>query len=190
MTTASDYSPEHYQELSTVFSDRTISAIHELKREFEKGLGEASEADQVGQLYKFHAQRMRVDMLNRFPFTKNYPYIKNEPFISPGMLPDLPFLTNACGYQVDDNEIVNFLCFAQENDLFKFLQSTSKSNSLITKLIDEYNSAKGMTPSIQHDLLMESIDQLDFDRQTDQLFYAFFHITLNEEWVTSQSIQK
>lgn len=178
-----------YDELSPIFDDQTIKTIQSLKRDFEKGLAGGASYDELSELYRFHAQRMKVDFLNRFPFTENYPYVQKQQFIKPDMLAKLPFLTDVCGYLINDSDKVNFPCFTKENDLFTFFQEASESNSLITRVITEYNTALGVTPSIQNGLLMNSIDQLNFDREADQLFYAFFHIILNDEWVISQELR-
>ena len=178
----------HSNELTPLFSDSSIAAISQLKHEFQKGLAGRSDYTNVGQLYKLHAQRMRIDMLERFPFTKNYPYNQKKQFISSEMLADLPFLTDACGYLINDTEQVNFPCFTKENKMFEYLKSNSDSN-LITQTITDYKTALGMTPTIQQNLLMNSIDELNFDREADQLFYALFHIVLNEEWVISQELK-
>ena len=178
----------HSKELASLFSDNSLAAINQLKHEFQKGLAGGSEYAHVGQLYKLHAQRMRIDKLEQFPFTKNYPYNLNKQFISAEMLADLPFLTDACGYLINDTETVHFPCFTKENKMFEYLISDSDSN-LITQTISDYKAALGMTPEIQHNLLMNSIDELNFDGEADQLFYALFHIVLNEEWVISQELK-
>ena len=176
-------------ELTTYFSKETITAVQDLKKRFEEGLAGGSSYTNIGQLYKLHAQRMRIDMLEKFPFVKNYPYNQEKKIIQSEDIIKLPFLTDACGYLINDTEKVNFPCFTKDNSLFTYLQSASRANALIKGIIAEYQSALGMTPSIQQSLLMDSIDQLNFDRYADQLFYALFHIVLNEEWVISQGLK-
>jgi len=185
---ADNISHSQSKELTSLFSDNSIAAIIQLKHQFEKGLAGGSDYTNVGQLYKLHAQRMRIDKLEHFPFTKNYPYNQKKRFISSHMLMELPFLTDACGYLINDTEKLSFPCFTKENKMFEYLKSDSDSN-LITQTITDYKAALGMTHTIQHNLLMNSIDELNFDRHADQLFYALFHIVLNEEWVISQQLK-
>ena len=170
-----------------IFQEKTIQSMAELKTKFEEGLG-AKAGSNLDQLYRLHANRLRTDIVNQTPFTINYPYDKSELFIDSIALEKLPFLTNACGFMIGDNVEVHYACFTQRNDFFKYLLSETNFNDVIRDFVIEYNKVGTITPMMQRNVVLDNPDKLDFKRFPDQLFYAMFHILLNEEHVTTKAV--
>ena len=175
--------------LNKYFSSQETAAILGIKEVFDKGLKGKSKDRTVSYYYEDHAQRMRMDYFNKFPYTLNYPY--NDKFDLrnvTGEVPQLSFLTKKCGFQNKDQEVVNYYCFKKESRFMEFLQLLGKDNTFIASLHEDYVNQMHITQQIKQHLLMNSQEGLDFQQIEHQVIYMFYQILINEERLAANKI--
>jgi len=176
----------------SIFKQKSeVTAINRIKHVFDEGLRGNSEKRDLAYLYKDHAQRMRLDYFNKYPYTLNYPYngkfdlnhVKED-------LPQLSFLTNKCGFQSKDGKkTVHYYCFKKESEFMKLMETLGKDNSLIASLHNDYAAQKHISQQTRNLLLMNSYEDLDFQKKEHQLIYMFYQILINEERLAAEKIK-
>ena len=182
--------PEIWQQY---FTKAEITAIVAIKQTFDKGLGANSKDRGTPYLYTYHANRMRGDYFNKFPYTLNFPY--NDKFDLEGLENEVQqlgrFITNKCGFQGKGNgEIIHYYCLKKEGPFMGLMQSLGKDNSLIASLHTDYIQQKSISKNAKQQLLMDSVENLDFDKAEHQLIYMFYQILINEERLATNKILK
>lgn len=170
------------------FNPVEYTIITQVKEKFERDIASGSQYTGLNQLYTLHAQRMRMDILEQFPFTQNPPYSHDIEYLSLLNSQELSFVTNACGFVVNDDTRVNYPCFTKKNSFFDFLSEGVEQVSIISNFIEEYNEVGTITPAIRQQVLMDAVEELNFEKTQHQLFYAFFHILTLEEWRANKSV--
>ena len=159
-----------------------------IKSRFDKGLIGDSDKSTIAQIYRLHAQRMRMDVLEQFPYTKYYPYTSK--FSVAPEASELSFLTDQCGYLNANDEKVNFYCFKKDNSYFTYMLSHSGNVPMITSFIENYKEEKTITANMINQFLLQAIEELDFSKAEHQYFYMLVHALMNEEFKAGQKIAK
>jgi len=178
--------------LSQYFNETELAAIAAIKKTFDKGLGENSKDRGIPYLYEYHANRMRQDYFNKFPYTLNYPF--NDKFDLTAVEKEVPqltgFLTNKCGFQAGESgEIIHYYCLKNEGPFMDLMQDLGKSNALIASLHTDYMQQKSISPNVKQQLLMNSKETLDFEKAEHQVIYMFYQILINEERLAADKMQ-
>ena len=189
MSAAPISSSETDAALNKYFSPPETAAILDIKEVFDKGLKENSKDRAISYYYEDHAQRMRLDYFNKFPYTLNYPY--NDKFDLRDVateVPQLSFLTNKCGFQNGDQEVVNYYCFKKEGRFMEFLQQLGKETPFIAVLHEDYIKQMTITQQIRQHLILDSQERLDFQQVEHQVVYMFYQILINEERLATNRI--
>jgi len=168
--------------LPTYFNEVELKTIYKIKEKFEFGLSGGKDIENIARLYEGHAQRMRLDLFNNFPYTLNFPY-NGEFDLSQVDIPlaQLRFLNNNCGFQRQDGTKINFLCLSSPSNYTKFLGAIGEKNTLVASLLEDYTENKTITSKAKQIILLNSEEELDFTKTEHQIIYLFFHILVNEE---------
>jgi len=172
------------QTWTSYFTEAEVTAITAIKQTFDHGLGDNNKDRGTAYLYTYHANRMRADYFNKYPYTLNYPY--NGKFDLSLVKKEMPqltrFLTNKCGFQAGENgEVIHFYCLKDEGPLMELMQNLGKENSLIASLHNDYFQQKSISQNAKEQLLMNAKETLDFEKEAHQLIYMFYQILRNEE---------
>ena len=177
-------------DLSQFFDPQEIKAITKIKQVFDEGLKATSKNREVSYLYEGHAQRMRMDFFNKYPYTLNYPY--NDKFdlsLVEEEIPYLSFLTKKCGFQKkEDDSIIHYYCLKKEGTFINFMEALGKDNPLIANLHRDYIEKKHISQNVRQQLLMNSYEGFDFQKLEHQLVYMFYQILINEERLAADEI--
>lgn len=172
------------------FDSQETAAITRIKQVFDEGLKGSSKKRDLPYIYKDHAQRMRMDYFNKYPYTLNYPY--NDKFdlsVVQEEIPSLSFLTKKCGFQKPDiGSTIHYYCLKKEGTFIKFLEDLGKENTLIANLHKDYTSKKHISKEVKQMLVVNSYDELDFQKPEHQLVYMLYQILINEERLAANKI--
>lgn len=183
------FNSEYFQ--SFFKQESELTAMQHIKHAFDEGLKGTSKNRDLPYLYKDHANRMRLDYFNKYPYTLNYPY--NGKFDLSQVKQDVPslkFLTKKCGFQVEEgDEIIHYHCFKKESNFMDFMQTLGKDNSLIANLYKDYTTQMSITQNARQLLLINSSEELDFQKEEHQLVYMFYQILINEERLAAEKIK-
>jgi hypothetical protein len=169
-------------------SEEDEKSLLSMKGRFDKGLTGDSDKSTIAQIYRLHAQRMRMDVLEQFPYTKYYPYTSK--FSVAPEASELSFLTDQCGYLNANDEKVNFYCFTKDNSFFNYMLANSGSVPMVSSFIENYKEEKSITSNMKNQFLLQAIEELDFTKEEHQNFYMLVHALMNEEFKAGQKIAK
>lgn len=177
---------------SSYYEGDELAAILKLKHIFEQGLTANPGQRPAAFDYEQHALRMRLDFLNQETFEFFYPY--NGDFrlsTYPDQVEQLSFLTNKCGFQViETEEIIHHLCFNTDKRFFDYLEQLGKENAVIASFRDNYLNNKVIVQEDRKSMILNSVEELDWENPDHQLFYFLFHALVNEEHHTSKEAHR
>ncbi len=181
------------KQLGKFFAPQEATSMNRVKQVFDEGLKGVSKNRTLPELYRDHAQRMRMDYFNKYPYTLNYPY--NDKFdlsLVQAEIPNLSFLNKKCGFQIGDPSAptnIYHYCLSNKGSFIDFMEDLSKENTLIANLHKDYISKKTISPEVKQLLVINSLDDLDFDKPEHQVVYMFYQILINEERLASNQLK-
>lgn len=168
--------------LSTALTAEEINALQSLVNQFELGLLEEYKTKDLTQAYQFLALGFRKEILDEGRPTGLYPFKGGFNFsIFQDKAAQLSFLTDACGFQKTNQEVINYFCLKAESNFIDFYQNASTPNLFITNFLGSYQAAKQITPDMRRNLLMEPYDQIDFTNPTEKSFYVLCLLLVQAE---------
>jgi len=177
--------------LSTFFEETELKAMFKIKEQFDLGLSGGKDIKNITRLYENHAQRMRLDLFNNFPYTLNFPY--NGKFdlsdVDALYLEQLRFINNKCGFQYANGTKSNFICLSSPSNYMEFLETIGKESSLVAFLFEDYTKNKTITNTAKQRILLDSEKELDFTKIEHQIIYLFFHVFVNEERIALEKLE-
>ncbi len=190
-TLASNNNKNEVITLATFFNEKEIAALRTIKEQFDQGISNKKVDHPLSYYYKSHAQRIRLDLFNKYPIHLNFPY--NGKFdISQveAEVQQLSFLTKKCGFQKKDDTIQYFYCFKQSSNFMDFQKAIGQENSLIKFFVEDYQSNKSITPKVKESLFMNSQEDFNFDKEEHQIIYLLYHLLVNEERIALEKVNK
>lgn len=134
------------------------------------------------ELYQFNSAGLTSTFLKREPISINFPY-DNKLRLSDydNILRDSDIWSYKCGYaDSSDVMITNFYCLNTSGPFFDYLKNISPSNGIIEYFISDYLRYQDFSPGIQQEILTRGRDDLDFTNTDHQMFWAIYHLSLNE----------
>lgn len=177
--------------LSSFFSVSEINALQTIKKNFEKGITNEKFDRPLSYYYESHAQRLRLDLFNKFPLTLNFPY--NGDFSLSevaAQVKELSFLTQKCGFQKEDKTIQHYYCFKQSSNFMDFQKALSNENSFIDFLLKDYQSNKSLSTKVKEGILLTGDESFNFEIEEHQLVYLFYHLLINEERMALEKVNE
>lgn len=165
-----------------------IAAIKKILGAFDKKLCKGFSGRSKEDCYLFHAKEMKDDFMQKRPFTIAVPYdgsISLSQFAESGKL---NFLSDKCGFQVQDT-VVNYLCFKSQGPYLDKLKEHAVINPLISSFVDMYQTDKTIHQGFRQQLLMESDVSFDFSDSAQRMFYAYLHLIVQEEILAEQKVK-
>lgn len=177
--------------LSEYFDAEVVTALMELKEDFDAKFREGYNDRPLSYVYEQHALRMKLDFLNDETFRYVFPYngkYRLEDFST--QVAQVPFFTNKCGFQLQDSgEIINYTCLNTNEIFFTYLKTIAQENRLIESFADTYPADKTITPNTKRNMLLEASEAFDFNDIDQQVFYFIFHAIVNEEFVAAEAVK-
>jgi len=175
---------------SEYFDAGIQSTILKIKAEFEKGIDDGFNFDEIGKAYKYHAVTLRSDMFNELPYTLTFPYdgtfqLANyeEEMLS------LPFFTKKCGFEDTKNDrIINYWCLNLLSDFINYLDKVGGNYPLAKQFSEVYKTKKTITPDLKQSLLLHS-EGMDYNNFDHQLIYMLLHLSINEERIALDQLK-
>ena len=176
---------------STFFDAATFQQIKAIKQLFDEGLLEGYNNRSESYVYEQHALRMRLDLINNESYLAAYPY--NGKFDLSGkedLVSGLPFLTKNCGFQNEKTNVIeHYYCLGLEGRYFDYLEQLLP-NTLIANFVEQYKKIKTINADMKYNIVMHSLEELDFNNLDHQLFYMLFHICVNEERIAVEKMKQ
>ncbi len=137
--------------------------------------------------YEYHCWKLRSDLLQNNPISLNYPYNSNFT-LTKDMTQGLSSIwTDKCGFKKED-EVINFFCIDVQQKVMDYFTALSEENGVIHYYTKSYKENKNFTPDEVKQLVMTSVEEMDFSRIDHQLFHMIFHLSLNDEQQASKKL--
>lgn len=189
---ASEPTPETERELpnETVaytlgehLSDEATTATLAFKTAFDEGLRDYAGARRtLAELYERNALQLRLHFLEEETFSSVFPFNgKLRPERLTELMEDLPYMTNNCGFQTPDGEVVHYYCPGTDEDFFGYLAAVGRNNVLVEQFRTTYLDKKIIEPAFRERMLLTAADEFDFTNGDHQMFYALFQAWILEE---------
>jgi len=72
----------------------------------------------------------------------------------------------------------------------ELMQNLGKENPLIASLHTDYLQQKTISQNAKQQLLMDSQETFDFEKEAHQLIYMFYQILINEERLAVEKVKE
>lgn len=172
------------ESLSTYLSDVELQALSKLQTNFEDGLLNTYKKTKLEQAYEFLALGFRKEILDQeggriqaiYPFNGGY----DQSFFQ-ALAGDFEFMTKACGFQLPDGTVYNYYCLKAESTWMDFY--LGNQNSFIESLLTQYQTNKSFDSAYKESLLISALDELDFSKDSDRIFFYLNLLLIQEEFL-------
>ncbi|MEM9836159.1 MAG: hypothetical protein AAF828_06635 [Bacteroidota bacterium] len=160
------------------FPAEVVQPTLALKAKFDAGLISKSETErELGYWYELNARQIRSHYMQEETFRYVFPFNGEMSLDAEAELAEqLPYMTRNCGYQNGAGEVIHYFCPSLDSTYFHYLDELAPGSGLIAQFAQEYRSKKIISPRLRQNMLLKSIEALDFTNPDHQLFYALFQL--------------
>lgn len=170
-------------------SDKESEVLNTLVTEFDSKMCGASKDRSIEDCYKLHANEMRMNFMQKHPYTSTFPYDGSFDLSMVSSIDSLNFLTKKCGFQQKESgKVINYYCLKSEGRYMDYLKRIQSESPIILTFYKEYQDSKTISPNIRQGVMISSLEDLDFSKEGHRLFYMIFHLLTNEEKLAAAKI--
>lgn len=173
-------------------TDEELEILSTIKSDFDSLLNIDNTTNRpLANQYQIHLAGLKSSFFKKEPITLNLPY-NNKLRLSKydNLLLNSNLWSFKCGYNDEDgSSIVNFYCLNTSGPIFDYLQNSSANNLLIQEFIKSYVEVGDFTPSMQQNMILNTIEKLDFTNPDHQMFWVIYHISLNETMNANKAVK-